>query len=547
MFRRPLALILVWISMPMLLGGCGGGGGSDGNSHAQGNSGQPWPTSSFSGAVSFQGAPLAGVTIIAFNANSNSVFGTTTTDASGNYSFAGLGTACTDNCTQNYEFWAVKDGYAFAPVLASNPTGNRSAYQWSPAPSNWMLANGAAVTRDSHNGIFTTGSGAPNAVFTVFNFDSETAGANGPVDSVAGANFFAFDGSNARVQLAASGQTVSYAPGDDAAVHAGVAWPGTRYVDNQDGTATDQLTGLIWLKDAGCLGRADWASAIASVNALASGSCGLTDGSAAGQWRMPNQWELESLIDESATAPALTAGSPFTNLSGTAYWTSTSYYGGVGGSAAAWAIRLSDGRYINDGIANDKSAALAVWAVKGSGGGTVKLQATGFYVHYVSGDDGSVEAGVPLTFQRMVDHGDGTVTDSVTGLVWLKQADCINGTWAQALAAINALASGQCGLTDGSTTGTWRMPNRKELASLADRAQNNQADFFDYTWMSASPGIGSTSAPFANFVQLQYYWTSTTDASDTTAAWTVFSCDFGIYDTPKATSGYSLAVRDRGT
>ena len=39
--------------------------------------------------------------------------------------------------------------------------------------------------------------------------------------------------------------------------------------------------------------------------------------------------------------------------------------------------------------------------------------------------------------------------------------------------------------------------------------------------------------------------TSTTDASDPTEAWTVFSCDYGVYDTPKTAAGYTLAVRDQ--
>jgi hypothetical protein len=167
---------------------------------------------------------------------------------------------------------------------------------------------------------------------------------------------------------------------------------------------------------------------------------------------------------------------------------------------------MSDGRYINDGATNLKSSsALAVWAVKGTAHGVVKLQATGFYVPYVTGDDGNVGAGVPLPFPRMRNNADGTVTDTVTGLVWLKRADCIHQTWAAAVAAVNALASGQCGLTDGSTAGSWRMPSRKELESLADRAQNNQADFFDTTWTSANTTIASMGAVFTNFIQLEYY------------------------------------------
>ena len=532
---RRTSLALLAIAASFLMTACGGGG--DGAGAPNTSQSQLPPTTSFSGTVRVNGIPLAGATVIAFNTNTNTTFATTTTDSNGSYSFSGFGTACANSCVQNFQLWAVKSGYAFYPVLASNPGGSRTAYQWDSAASDWYVSGGAAVTREGYNGQFTNSSGGAGLIFTAFNFNSV------PGASVTGGDFAGYDDSNAPVQLAASGQSTSYAVGDDASKHAGVPWPSVRYVDNQDGTVTDALTGLVWLRDAGCLTPGLWADALAEVSQLANGSCGLSDGSTSGQWRMPNMWELESIVDESATSPAVTSGSPFVNVSGT-YWTSTSYYGGLGGSPSAWAIRMSDGRYINDGATNVKtSSSLAVWAVKGTAHGVVKLQATGFYVPYAKGDDGNVEAGVPLTFPRMRDNGDGTVTDTVTGLVWLKKADCINQPWAAAVAAVNTLASGQCGLTDGSTAGSWRMPSRKELESLADRAQNNQADFFDTAWTSANPSIGSLGAVFTNFVQLQYYWTSTTDAADTSRAWTVYSCDFGVYDTPKASTGYTLAVR----
>ena len=87
------------------------------------------------------------------------------------------------------------------------------------------------------------------------------------------------------------------------------------------------------------------------------------------------------------------------------------------------------------------------------------------------------------------------------------------------------------------------MPNRKELQSLADRIQANEADFFNTTWTSADPGLNSLGAVFEDFVSLQYYWTSTTDAGNTADAWTVFSCDWGVYATAKSATGYTLAVR----
>ena len=47
-----------------------------------------------------------------------------------------------------------------------------------------------------------------------------------------------------------TGQTTSYATGDDGDLEKGLAWPNPRFTDNEDGTVTDNLTGLIWLKNA---------------------------------------------------------------------------------------------------------------------------------------------------------------------------------------------------------------------------------------------------------------------------------------------------------
>ena len=198
---------------------------------------------------------------------------------------------------------------------------------------------------------------------------------------------------------------------------------------------------------------------------------------------------------------------------------------------------------MNDDVVNQKATSNnAVWAVKGSGGGTIKLQSTGAYVPFATGDDGTIQAGVQPTFQRWVDNADGTVTDTVTGLIWLKQANCINQPWSAAIAAVNSLASGQCGLTDGSAAGSWRMPNRNEMQSLSDRAENNLGAFFDQNYFNLD-GTLFEAPIFTSFAENQYYWTSSTDAADPSEAWTVFSCDFGVYDIPKFDSAYTLAVR----
>ena len=47
------------------------------------------------------------------------------------------------------------------------------------------------------------------------------------------------------VELPQTGQTVSDIVGDDGDLQIGVAWPTPRFVDNGDGTLTDNLTGLM--------------------------------------------------------------------------------------------------------------------------------------------------------------------------------------------------------------------------------------------------------------------------------------------------------------
>ena len=64
---------------------------------------------------------------------------------------------------------------------------------------------------------------------------------------------------------------------------------------------------------------------------------------------------------------------------------------------------------------------------------------------------------------RYVDCGNGTVTDSVTGLVWLQDAGCRGAVdWATGSTSVASLADGECGLSDGSRSGQWRLPTVDE-------------------------------------------------------------------------------------
>jgi hypothetical protein len=155
--------------------------------------------------------------------------------------------------------------------------------------------------------------------------------------------------------VAKTGQTISYLPGDDGDLQKGVASPSPRFTDNGDGTVTDNLTGLMWAKDANLYnGIMTWYAAIDFANDLILGtSCGgpLTD------WRLPSLFELESLRDMSNYNPALSTSHPFTNVQSSYYWSSTT---NADISNSAWHVYMGYGRtdYIG------KNSIQYVWPVR---------------------------------------------------------------------------------------------------------------------------------------------------------------------------------------
>ena len=87
------------------------------------------------------------------------------------------------------------------------------------------------------------------------------------------------------INLPKTGQTKCYdlagaeipcvGTGQDGEIRAGVTWPEPRFIDNEDGTVTDRLTGLMWTQDAGtptigsCTGGAmNWQQALYYVACL---------------------------------------------------------------------------------------------------------------------------------------------------------------------------------------------------------------------------------------------------------------------------------------
>jgi hypothetical protein len=156
-----------------------------------------------------------------------------------------------------------------------------------------------------------------------------------------------------------TGQTTPSAAGDDGTWQKGVASPTPRFTDNGNGTVTDKLTGLIWMRNANAFGAQTWADALSAANGLADSSGDLSDGSKAGDWRLPNVRELQSLVDYCRWNPALPAGHPFTNVVSSYYWSSTSYASDP--STTVWVVYFFDG-YV---YSNDQSSNCHVWCVRG--------------------------------------------------------------------------------------------------------------------------------------------------------------------------------------
>jgi hypothetical protein len=349
------------------------------------------------------------------------------------------------------------------------------------------------------------------------------------------------------IQLPRTGQTNCYdvanavipcaGTGQDGDKLAGKPWPNPRFTDNGNGTVSDNLTGLVWLKDPNCTdssggiskdlitgpsGWLYWMDALAWSNNLGSGTCGLSDGSVAGDWRLPNINELSSLVDtqKSDSVSALPAGQPFGSLWFQLYW-SSSTYALSSSKDDAWIMDMPNGGRIGNWGKDGSVARGLVWPVRDGATATVKLPRTGqtgcWNASGVTvpcsgtGQNGDKLSGIALPVPRFIVNNNGTVTDNLTGLIWLQNAHClttigsisvINTTlpWASALAWSNSLGSGVCGLIDGSVAGDWRLPNRLELMSLQDR-QN-----FNPTLPAGHPFYGVQSSLFG----VSMYWTSST-------------------------------------
>jgi len=170
----------------------------------------------------------------------------------------------------------------------------------------------------------------------------------------------------------ASGNVISCTnTGQDGDLRTGAAWPNPRFTDNGDQTITDNLTGLIWTKDANLMktrdpgfdvepntgdGDVSWQHALDYINKL-----NLEKYRGYNDWRLPNWREQRSLANDGQGNSSTWLNSQgFTNAQ-TIYWSSTSY---TSSPSNAWYVSMGGG--MNN---RPKTESYFIWPVRGGQSG----------------------------------------------------------------------------------------------------------------------------------------------------------------------------------
>jgi hypothetical protein len=322
-----------------------------------------------------------------------------------------------------------------------------------------------------------------------------------------------------------TGQTLIYASGDDGNIQAGVAWPAQRFTDNGDGTVTDSLTGLMWLKDGGCM-KAKWKSAFNTVAGLnnyqGQNNCAAYTGNYS-DWRLPTVNELKSIINYGVADSAQWLNSEgFVNMQSTYYWSATSY---LGTATKAWMITLINGV---EKIGSSNTGYLLPVRIVNSD----SLPKTGQAVIYNPADQAYIQEKLEWPTPRYTDNGDGTVTDSLTELMWLKDGGCIKKRWNDSLNVIvDFNTSPQRYACSGYSANynDWRMPNVKELESMINFEVSDSSG-----WLNS---VGFTN------VKSSSYWSSTTSQRSGAQALMINMKKSGKLLKNKQSTSYAWPVR----
>ena len=258
------------------------------------------------------------------------------------------------------------------------------------------------------------------------------------------------------------------------------------FTNNNNGTITDNVTGLMWQQVDG--GEMTIENAITYCDNLVLASFS--------DWRLPTPIESFSIINHQNSNPAI--NTTYFSLTTAEYWWTSVFE--LNSTTKVWCTNSGGG------IGNHPKTETI------SAGGTKKFHARAVRTVTIP----------PTITNHFTDNGD-TITDNLTQLVWQKIPNTTLLTWEQALSYAEGLAIGN--LTD------WRLPNIKELQSI-----NNE--------LATSPSVF---APYFSNVGVHNYWSSTTLPNQPLSAW-YWKTQFGIttYDL-KTNSNYVLCVKGNPT
>lgn len=260
------------------------------------------------------------------------------------------------------------------------------------------------------------------------------------------------------------------------------------YTDNGDGTATDNITGLIWQKSYTVMSYKEALNAAKKFNLA-----GYND------WRIPTIKEAYSLIlfSGSDVSPETSgdngfSGTPFID---TTYFdfqygangnrpidsqmlSSTLYVGSTDRENLIFGVNFADGRIKGYGL--------------GFGSGDKQ-----FLVRFVRGGDYGIN--------KFSDNGDETISDTATSLMWSKADSKTSMNWEDALLYAQEMnKANYLGYSD------WRVPNAKELQSIVDYTRSPKTTqsaaidpIFEVTTITDEAGVDD----------YPFYWSSTTHES----------------------------------
>jgi hypothetical protein len=232
------------------------------------------------------------------------------------------------------------------------------------------------------------------------------------------------------------------------------------YKDNEDGTVTDNVTGLIWTQNL---------SEKSMTWEEAGEYCENLEFAGYDDWRLPSLKELWSIRNFSVGWP----------------WVDTDYFYLVGdGSEVAQQHTWSSNAYLVDTEEAVDNVAFAVndWT------GHIKSFIGSRFVRAVRGDAYGIN--------DFEDNGDGTITDEATGLMWSQDDSREGMDWETALAYAENY--------DYAGYDDWRLPNIKELQSIVDYSGIFPAidPIFNITGITNE--AGNSDYP--------YFWSSTTNS-----------------------------------